>query len=112
MRLVKHTNIVKSRLEMLMRMCHMCPTLTALATACTGNRSALSHVTLYSLHTKAKVLYTYRSDLFPPNSVVNLFQNGVGVLADVSSPHLPVTPAQLTRPSIGRNASCAVGDFV
>ena len=28
-----------------------------------------------------------------------------------SSPHLPVTPAQLMRPGIGRNASCAVGDF-
>ena len=25
--------------------------------------------------------------------------------------HLPVTPAQLMRPGIGRNASCAVGDF-
>ena len=29
-----------------------------------------------------------------------------------SSPHLPVTPAQLMRSGIGRNASCAVGDFV
>ena len=28
-----------------------------------------------------------------------------------SSLHLPVTPAQLMRPGIGRNASCAVGDF-
>ena len=28
-----------------------------------------------------------------------------------SSPHLLVTPAQLMRPGIGRNASCAVGDF-
>ena len=28
-----------------------------------------------------------------------------------SSPHLPVTPAQLMRPGIGRNMSCAVGDF-
>ena len=27
------------------------------------------------------------------------------------SPHLPVTPAQLMRSGIGRNASCAVGDF-
>ena len=25
--------------------------------------------------------------------------------------HLPVTPVQLMRPGIGRNASCAVGDF-
>ena len=28
-----------------------------------------------------------------------------------SSPHLPVTPAQLMRPGIGQNVSCAVGDF-
>ena len=28
-----------------------------------------------------------------------------------SSLHLPVTPAQLMRPGIGRNTSCAVGDF-
>ena len=28
-----------------------------------------------------------------------------------SSLHLPVTPAQLMTPGIGRNASCAVGDF-
>ena len=28
-----------------------------------------------------------------------------------SSLHLPVTPAQLMRPGIGRNASCAVGGF-
>ena len=27
------------------------------------------------------------------------------------SPHLPVTPAQLMRPGIGQNTSCAVGDF-
>ena len=27
------------------------------------------------------------------------------------SSHLPVTPAQLMRPGIGRNASCTVGDF-
>ena len=27
------------------------------------------------------------------------------------SPHLPVTPAQLMRPGIGRDAFCAVGDF-
>ena len=32
--------------------------------------------------------------------------------AQDSGPHLPVTPAQLMRPGIGRNTSCAVGDFV
>ena len=30
---------------------------------------------------------------------------------DYSNPHLPVTIAQLKRPGIGRNVSCAVGDF-
>ena len=28
-----------------------------------------------------------------------------------SSPHLPVTPAQLMRPGIGQNVSCTMGDF-
>ena len=32
--------------------------------------------------------------------------------AQDSTPHLPVTPAQLMRPGIGQNASCAVGGFV
>ena len=36
--------------------------------------------------------------------------NNINILT-ITSPHLPITPVQLKRPGIGRNASCAVGDF-
>ena len=44
-------------------------------------------------------------------SLLNKASHLTAFYALYSSLHLPVTPAQLMRPGIGRNASCAVGDF-
>ena len=61
-------------------------------------RLALTHILL-------AVSLSYTCDLLNKASDLTAFY------ARYSSPHLPVTPAQLMRPGIGRNASCAVGDF-
>ena len=62
------------------------------------------YMTKYS-YTKRRVLSKNLCRLLNKASHLTAFY------ALYSSLHLPVTPAQLMRPGIGRNASCAVGDF-
>ena len=50
----------------------------------------------------------------PQRASINLLDKASHLTAFCAwdgSPHLPVTPAQLMRPGIGWNASCAMGDF-
>ena len=55
--------------------------------------------------TKRRWFWAASTDLLVKASILTAF------CARDSSPHLPVTPAQLMRPGIGQNVSSAEGDF-